>query len=90
MVAVGVIFSLEFQQSLIERAGGLFKIKSKMKFVAQVNTRSNHYQAGLKAVKGEKETVEESFSWNERDGEEGHRFPSSSTTSSTPLSLYFD
>jgi len=30
-------------------------------------------QAGLKAVKGEKETVEESFSWNERDGEEGHR-----------------
>ena len=29
---------------------------------------------GLKAVKGEKDTGEESsFAWNERDGEEGHR-----------------
>ena len=29
---------------------------------------------GLKAVKGEKDTGDESsFAWNERDGEEGHR-----------------
>jgi len=30
-------------------------------------------QGGLKAVKGEKESGEESFSWSERDDEEGHR-----------------
>jgi len=37
-------------------------------------TRGGQVPVGLKAVKGEKDTGEESgFAWNERDGEEGHR-----------------
>ena len=36
--------------------------------------RNPQVAVGLKAVKGEKDTGEESgFAWNERDGEEGHR-----------------